>query len=845
MKTKHYSLRSMAITALLATAILPQSLEAQNFTPDLFPGQSPHREDYEIEATVNVGDFGQATNMHSWVQNLTSTNQDVVRTYNQNGYTAVLIVGCGEADVTYTETYFTTESGGGGAEGGAAGGDGQTSGDVTNHIIHYKVIKGVPVAQYTGREGVVSSARLIWDGNPDHGYTFNPPNLEIYVQEVYLEQNTFPKFRNKYIYAQQCELVSTNEAVATVNARGVTPKSYGKTTIRATWPGDDNWMPATCEYELTVEAPKNNVYINFYQNSVTGFVGESMSALMNMSMLNIDNWYSENPEIASVNATTGQVQFLKEGTTQIFAEIYETDDHYAAIGSYSVTVKKRNPNLSFDKTEVYAELNVPFTPPTLKNDYNVTISKWYSSDTKVADVNESTGELNIKGLGKTIISCEFTGNDIYEGSIASYTLHVTATGITVMGITVNSLNADDVLGDGQKKVTYNTDTRTLILNEWTVDVAGMDPAIRQGVIQYQGESSLIINPIGENSILNADVCIFSETGAVLIKSTTKDSKLTLLANEKDMSIAIQALALKVHGCELNATGAIAAMKLGHELTVSKGCHIYAESTGENSFAIQCNSFNLADEGIEILTPGVHYFEKYCHFFDDEANTVLSKVVEIGKKPVTIPEDEETVIQFNVTDPEDNDAVVFSTSADDKFNEETGQLEISTTLTDEQVANALETLIPGSSAWMALLPGSLVFDIPAGKGTIKINCLTLPGYTLNINIQGHGVVSISQAEFGWALVNYDVAEPTHVVIYLHASSSSARADRRAPENPNANAFISAIAITPEGVPTVIEVNTATANNNEGNAWYDLQGRRLNAKPATKGIYVKDGTKVVIK
>ena len=29
------------------------------------------------------------------------------------------------------------------------------------------------------------------------------------------------------------------------------------------------------------------------------------------------------------------------------------------------------------------------------------------------------------------------------------------------------------------------------------------------------------------------------------------------------------------------------------------------------------------------------------------------------------------------------------------------------------------------------------------------------------------------------------------------------------------------------------------------WYDMNGRRLNGKPATKGVYVRDGRKVVVK
>jgi hypothetical protein len=32
---------------------------------------------------------------------------------------------------------------------------------------------------------------------------------------------------------------------------------------------------------------------------------------------------------------------------------------------------------------------------------------------------------------------------------------------------------------------------------------------------------------------------------------------------------------------------------------------------------------------------------------------------------------------------------------------------------------------------------------------------------------------------------------------------------------------------------------------GGEWYDLSGRRLEMKPATKGVYINNGTKVVVK
>jgi hypothetical protein len=83
------------------------------------------------------------------------------------------------------------------------------------------------------------------------------------------------------------------------------------------------------------------------------------------------------------------------------------------------------------------------------------------------------------------------------------------------------------------------------------------------------------------------------------------------------------------------------MKLG-SLTVSKQSHVYGEASGTNAYAgIVCgDEFLIADEGIQILTPGVHFDMSKKTFFDDEANTVISKIVEIGKVPVTVSSDEE-------------------------------------------------------------------------------------------------------------------------------------------------------------------------------------------------------------
>lgn len=42
-----------------------------------------------------------------------------------------------------------------------------------------------------------------------------------------------------------------------------------------------------------------------------------------------------------------------------------------------------------------------------------------------------------------------------------------------------------------------------------------------------------------------------------------------------------------------------------------------------------------------------------------------------------------------------------------------------------------------------------------------------------------------------------------------------------------------------------IDNLNVNDNENGEWYDLNGRKLNGKPAQKGIYIKNGKKVVVK
>ncbi len=816
--------------ALMALVLMPQTMLADEceFTPNLFPGQAADRTAKEVSAKAVVGEFGMYDmHIHSQVNNLTSSDQMIVKTVNENGYDGVFFVGVGQADVTYTENWFTSAEGG--ADGGVAGGEDGSGVCPSNHTIHYTVEQGTPQAYYAFNNEPITEFRTPYNA-------FNAPYLQIIVKEVRTVDG-YPKMMDLYINEMQCTITSSNEAVATIGRGGHVQLTgeLGETVITAYWPGTALWKEATASYKLKVENPKQSVLISFSETEFTDTIGHTMyppTPLIVPSEAKITRWVSSDPEVASVDSKTGVVTMLKAGKTNISAWVDEDDTYYAAQAVYHLTVVKKKVDMSFTPDVLAAELGVPVPElPKLNNPSNLPINKWYSQNHDVAEISEDGKTLTLKSAGEVLISCETYDTEEFSAGVVSFRLVVTTSGLTVKGVYVTSLNADDILGDG--KVNFEKETKTLHLHEVIIDAQGSSYEVSEGVIRYEGEGALTIMIHGSSAIVHSAKSIVAENNGILLRAANKRDTLTLLAGD----IAINAQAFKIHEGSLYAETNQVAIKLTSELSVSKGGHLIAD--GETGIAIECADLILADgeAGIEILTPDVRYEPKKGFLTKDNQP---AHRVEIGKKPIVVPDDEETVIEFAVKDPDGNESVVFSHSVNDTYNEETGQLEISTALTDEQVAEALESVVPGSSAWVSFLPGSLTFDIPAGTGEILIECLTLPGYTLNVKLEGEAAISITQADkFGWAKVKYDVAAPTHVVIYLHAAVSSPAPAHIAAhvrdEDPSAGAYIKAIKITPSKAATGIEEIIPTVEGTQkimlnGQLFIIRDGKAFNATGA---------------
>lgn len=101
--------------------------------------------------------------------------------------------------------------------------------------------------------------------------------------------------------------------------------------------------------------------------------------------------------------------------------------------NYQQPVYKQDVTMSFNPSAATATLNEDFTEPTLTTNpanLNVTYS---SSDTNVATVNETSGEVTLVAAGSTTITATFAGNDTYNGNSASYTLTVSSPSTPVTG----------------------------------------------------------------------------------------------------------------------------------------------------------------------------------------------------------------------------------------------------------------------------------------------------------------------------------------------------------------------------------------------------------------------------
>ena len=134
-------------------------------------------------------------------------------------------------------------------------------------------------------------------------------------------------------------------------------------------------------------------------------------------------WNSSNEGVATVGAS-GVVTIVGAGETVISAAFAGNDTYGANTISYTLTVNKFQPKITFASTSVTAKVGEGFTPPKVTTDPKDLEFVYTSSDENVAKVDASTGEVTIVGSGSTRITATFNATRNYHYASSYYDLTV-------------------------------------------------------------------------------------------------------------------------------------------------------------------------------------------------------------------------------------------------------------------------------------------------------------------------------------------------------------------------------------------------------------------------------------
>lgn len=133
-------------------------------------------------------------------------------------------------------------------------------------------------------------------------------------------------------------------------------------------------------------------------------------------------WSSDNAKVATVDVN-GTVTGVAAGKAKITAKFAGDDVYETSTASYEIIVKGA-PSLSFPQTSYTVEMGDAFSEPTLQGLPTGVTAKYSSSNADVATVDESTGKVQIVGVGTTTIKAVSEAKDVYEAAEASYVLTV-------------------------------------------------------------------------------------------------------------------------------------------------------------------------------------------------------------------------------------------------------------------------------------------------------------------------------------------------------------------------------------------------------------------------------------
>lgn len=193
---------------------------------------------------------------------------------------------------------------------------------------------------------------------------------------------------------------------------------------------------------LTLTAPDSPISIGgTYTSTPTLKAGEQTLSDKTIT------WSSDNTDVATVDEN-GTVTGVAAGKANITATFAGDNEYKTSTAKYEIKVKGA-PELSFPNNAYTIEMGDAFSEPTLQGLPTDVTAKYSSSNADVATVDESTGKVQIVGVGTTTIKAVSEAKDVYEVAEASYELTVkSATTKKVIFDFANQVDVSNIEEDG-------------------------------------------------------------------------------------------------------------------------------------------------------------------------------------------------------------------------------------------------------------------------------------------------------------------------------------------------------------------------------------------------------------
>lgn len=461
-----------------------------------------------------------------------------------------------------------------------------------------------------------------------------------------------------------------------------------------------------------------------YTGSASGTFTIGKAQLTDLKVA-LEGWtYGEEPKtpVVTGNLGNGAVTFTyqAEGATEftetvptnagshvVKAVVAESDNYLGAEATSNFTIAKASVTLSFSAEYISTPVNETPEWPVLNNPKGVKVV-YRSSNTAVAEVNETTGEVKIMTPGTTIIMA-VVNDPNYEPAEATYLLEVTsyAYKLKIDGKVVTEENRKSLFEDGS--VIFNGVNRLYLTD---ASITSIESGLDKLEIYIKGENEIVA---GKNDAIK--------------DLTGGEQELMIITAEEPGSLKLSSDIQVVSGFK--------------KIDLYQPLSILDENITELN-AAGITSVNIGVPIMPLVSPNnISATVDYNANPGDVAGSSLTSIV-INN------------ILYTLNDTQTPNVV------DDGFYD--GKVVLNSVMGEDEI-DRIMSLEPGSPVYNDLFKG-LTFMVPAGTGKIMLNAFVAEGHALCVKI-GNNWPSIFKGplkEDVTLLVPYACTEDTYVRIY---------------------------------------------------------------------------------